>query len=47
MIPKFRYWDKHEQEMYDNSQIVVWNGGAYQNERQKIFDRRKERACRS
>lgn len=36
---KFRAWDKHEQKMYDNSQIVIWNGNAYQHEYQKIFDR--------
>lgn len=39
MIPKFRYWDRHEQKMYDNSQIVIWNGNAYQHDYQKIFDR--------
>lgn len=39
MIPKFRYWDRHEQKMYDNSQIIIWNGNAYQHDYQKIFDR--------
>ena len=39
MIPKFRYWDRHEQKMYDSSQIVIWDGNAYQHDYQKIFDR--------
>ncbi len=32
MIPKFRVWDKHEQKMYTNDELIIWGGNVYLDE---------------
>lgn len=36
MIPKYRLWDKNRQVMYDNSQLIIWNGNVYANDSKKL-----------
>ena len=36
MIPKYRLWDKNKQVMYDNSQLIIWNGNVYANDSKKL-----------
>lgn len=36
MIPKFRAWDKHEQKMFANNELIIWNGNVYANDSKKL-----------
>lgn len=36
MIPKFRAWDKHEQKMFTNDELIIWNGNVYANDSKKL-----------
>ena len=36
MIPKFRAWDKHEQKMFDNDELIIWNNNVYANDSKKL-----------
>ena len=36
MIPKFRVWDIHENKMFTNDQIIIWNGNVYVNDSYKL-----------
>lgn len=36
MIPKFRAWDKHEQKMFTDSELIIWNGNVYANDSKKL-----------
>lgn len=36
MIPKYRAWDKHEQKMFDNDELIIWNNNVYANDSKKL-----------
>lgn len=36
MIPKFRAWDTHEQKMFANNELIIWNGNVYANDSKKL-----------
>lgn len=36
MIPKFRAWDNHEQKMFANNELIIWNGNVYANDSKKL-----------
>lgn len=36
MRPKFRAWDKHEQKMFSNNELIIWNGNVYANDSKKF-----------
>ena len=36
MTPKFRAWDKHEQKMFTNDELIIWNGNVYANDSKKL-----------
>lgn len=36
MIPKFRAWDTHGQKMFSNSQLIIWNGNVYANDKSEM-----------
>ena len=36
MILKFRAWDKHEQKMFTNDELIIWNGNVYANDSKKL-----------
>ena len=36
MIPKFRAWDIHEDKMFTNDQIIIWNNNVYVNDGGKL-----------
>lgn len=36
MRPKFRAWDKHEQKMFTNDELIIWNGNVYANDSKKL-----------
>lgn len=36
MRPKFRAWDKHEQKMFSNNELIIWNGNVYANDSKKL-----------
>jgi uncharacterized phage protein (TIGR01671 family) len=36
MIPKFRAWDKYEQKMFANNELIIWNGNVYANDSKKL-----------
>ncbi len=33
---KFRAWDKHEQKMFTNDELIIWNGNVYANDSKKL-----------
>lgn len=33
---KFRAWDTHEQKMFDNNELIIWNGNIYANDSKKL-----------
>ena len=35
MIPRYRAWDKHEQKMFDNDELIIWNNNVYANDSKK------------
>ena len=36
MIPRYRAWDKHEQKMFDNDELIIWNNNVYANDSKKL-----------
>ena len=36
MKPRFRAWDKHEQKMFTNDELIIWNGNVYANDSKKL-----------
>lgn len=36
MIPKFRAWDKHNQNMFANDELIIWNNNVYANDSKKL-----------
>ena len=36
MIPKFRAWDTHEQKMFTNDELIIWDGNVYANDSKKL-----------
>ena len=36
MIPRFRAWDTHEQKMFANNELIIWNGNVYANDSKKL-----------
>ena len=36
MIPRYRAWDKHEQKMFTNDELIIWNGNVYANDSKKL-----------
>lgn len=36
VVPKFRAWDKHEQKMFTNDELIIWNGNVYANDSKKL-----------
>lgn len=36
MILKYRAWDKHEQKMFTNDELIIWNGNVYANDSKKL-----------
>ena len=36
MKTKFRAWDKHEQKMFVNDELIIWNGNVYANDSKKL-----------
>nr|DAY20818.1 MAG TPA: YopX protein [Caudoviricetes sp.] len=36
MIAKFRAWDKHEQKMFANNELIIWNSNIYANDSKKL-----------
>ena len=36
MIAKYRAWDKHGQKMFDNDELIIWNGNVYANDSKKL-----------
>lgn len=36
MIPKFRAWDVHEEKMFTNDQLIIWNGNVYANDNSEL-----------
>ena len=32
MIPRFRAWDTHEQKMFSNNELIIWNNNVYLDE---------------
>lgn len=37
MRPKFRAWDKHNQNMFANDELIIWNNNVYANDSKKTF----------
>ena len=35
-MPKFRAWDAHEDKMFTNDQIIIWNNNVYVNDGGKL-----------
>lgn len=35
-IPKFRAWDVHEEKMFTNDQLIIWNGNVYANDNSEL-----------
>lgn len=36
MIPKFRAWDKYNQKMFVNDELIIWNNNVYANDSKKL-----------
>lgn len=36
MTPRYRAWDKHEQKMFTNDELIIWNGNVYANDSKKL-----------
>lgn len=36
MTPKFRVWDKHNQNMFANDELIIWNNNVYANDSKKL-----------
>ena len=36
MIPKFRAWNTHEQKMFTNDELIIWDGNVYANDSKKL-----------
>ena len=36
MILKFRAWDTHEQKMFTNDELIIWDGNVYANDSKKL-----------
>ena len=36
MRPKFRAWDKHNQNMFANDELIIWNNNVYANDSKKL-----------
>ena len=36
MIPRFRAWDKHNQNMFANDELIIWNNNVYANDSKKL-----------
>ena len=36
MTPRFRAWDKHNQNMFANDELIIWNGNVYANDSKKL-----------
>ena len=36
MTPKFRAWDKHEQKMFSEDELIIWNNNVYANDSKKL-----------
>lgn len=36
MRPKFRAWDKYNQKMFANDELIIWNGNVYANDSKKL-----------
>lgn len=36
MIPKFRVWDKYNQNMFANDELIIWNNNVYANDSKKL-----------
>lgn len=36
MIPKYRAWDKHNQKMFVNDELIIWNNNVYANDSKKL-----------
>lgn len=45
MTPKFRAWDKHNQNMFANDELIIWGGNIYLDESQGLPCRNLK--CRS
>ena len=36
MTPRFRAWDKHNQNMFANDELIIWNNNVYANDSKKL-----------
>lgn len=36
MTPRYKAWDKHEQKMFTNDELIIWNGNVYANDSKKL-----------
>ena len=36
MIPRFRAWDKHNQKMFANDELIIWDNNVYANDSKKL-----------
>ena len=36
MIPKFRAWDKYNQKMFANDELIIWDNNVYANDSKKL-----------
>lgn len=36
MTPKFRAWDKYNQNMFANDELIIWNNNVYANDSKKL-----------
>lgn len=36
MIPRYRAWDKHNQKMFTNDELIIWDSNVYANDSKKL-----------
>ena len=36
MTPRFRAWDKYNQNMFANDELIIWNNNVYANDSKKL-----------